>query len=72
MFPQIGGDRMPGMSDIIKDSVVEFSRLQNWMLSAQKNNDTDTYNMMYDRYIELKVILAAAGVNVTELDKIKG
>ena len=39
---------MPGMSDIIKDSVVEFSRLQNWMLSAQKNNDTDTYNMMYD------------------------
>lgn len=59
------------MSDIIKDSVVEFSRLQNWMLSAKKSNDTDTYNMMHDRYIELKVILAAAGVNVTELDKIK-
>lgn len=25
---------MPGMSDIVKDSVVEFSRLQNWMLST--------------------------------------
>ena len=62
---------MLSMSDIVKDSVVEFSRLQNWMLSAKENNDTNTYNMMYDRYIELKVILAAAGVNITELDNIK-
>lgn len=60
------------MSDIVKDSVVEFSRLQNWMLSSKRNNDEATYQMMYDRYIELKVILAAAGVNITELDKIKG
>ncbi len=63
---------MPGVSDIVKDSVVEFSRLQNWMLSSKRNNDEATYQMMYDRYIELKVILAAAGVNITELDKIKG
>ena len=63
---------MPVISEIIKYCVVLFSRLHNWILSAKKNNDTDTYNMMYDRYIELKVILAAAGVNVTELDKIKG
>lgn len=62
---------MPGMSDIIKDSVVEFSRLQNWMLSSKENNDMATYKMMYDRYIELKVILSTAGVNLTELDKIK-
>ena len=63
---------MPGVSDIVKDSVVEFSRLQDWMLLAKRNNDEATYQMMYDRYIELKVILAAAGVNITELDKIKG
>lgn len=62
---------MPSISDIVKDSVVEFSRLQNWMLSAKKNGDTDTYNMMYDRYIELKVILSTAGVNLTDIDKIK-
>ena len=62
---------MPNMSDIIKDSVVEFSRLQNWMLSAKENNDISTYKMMFDRYVDLKVILATAGVNVTELDKIK-
>ena len=62
---------MPGLSDIVKDSVVEFSRLQNWMLSAKASNDTNTYNMMFDRYIELKVILSTAGVNLSELDKIK-
>lgn len=62
---------MPSISDIVKDSVVEFSRLQNWMLSAKENNDMSTYHMMFDRYIELKVILATAGVNISELDKIK-
>lgn len=67
----IGDDYMPGMSDIVKDSVVEFSRLQNWMLSAKKYGDMDTYKMMLDRYIELKVILCTAGVNLADLDKIK-
>ncbi|MCM1182961.1 MAG: hypothetical protein NC337_06280 [Roseburia sp.] len=62
---------MPSMSDIIRDSVVEFSRLQDWMLSAKKNNDLETYELMFKRYIELKVILSTAGVNLTELDKIK-
>lgn len=62
---------MPSLSDIVKDSVVEFSRLQKWMLSAKENNDMNTYNMMFDRYIELKVILSTAGVNLAELDKIK-
>lgn len=61
---------MPGMTDIIRDSVVDFSRLQDWMLSAKKNNDLETYDLMYKRYIELKVILTTAGVNLTELDKI--
>lgn len=62
---------MPSAADIIKDSVNEFSRLQNWMLSVKAKNDMDTYHQMYDRYIELKVILSSLGVNLTELDKIK-
>ena len=63
---------MPCLSYIVKYTVVEFSLLQIWMLSAKENNDTNTYNMMFDRYIELKVILSTAGVNLAELDKIKG
>ncbi len=62
---------MPSISDIVKDSVVEFSRLQNWMVSAKENGDMVTYKMMLDRYKELKVILTVAGVNLQEIDKIK-
>ena len=58
-------------SEIIKDSIVEFSRLQDWMLSAKEHGDMDTYRMMHKRYLELKVILAASSVNITEIDKIR-
>ena len=64
-------DCMLDAADIIRDSVNEFSRLQNWMLSAKANNDMETYNSMHDRYIELKVTLSSLGVNLAELDKIK-
>lgn len=62
---------MPSGADIIKDYVTEFSRLQNWMLSVKSKNDLETYNMMHDRYIELKVTLSSLGVNLEELDRIK-
>ena len=62
---------MPSNGDIVRDSIVDFSRLQNWMLTAKANNDMETYNLMHDRYIELKVTLTSLGVNITELDKIK-
>ncbi|MCI9445853.1 MAG: hypothetical protein HFH36_00390 [Lachnospiraceae bacterium] len=62
---------MPSISEIIKDSIVEFSRLQDWMLSAKEHGDMDTYRMMHKRYLELKVILAASSVNITEIDKIR-
>lgn len=41
------------------------------MISSKDHGDMDTYNMMHKRYAELKVILAAASVNVTEIDRIK-
>ena len=40
------------------------------MLSA-KDKEFETYNLMYERYIELKVILSYLSVNLAELDKIK-
>ena len=61
---------MPSAGDIIRDSINEFSRLQNWM-KLVKDTNPDAYESMYDRYIELKVILASLGVNLAELDKIK-
>lgn len=55
--------------EMLKLSVEEFSRLQRYMLLSEKNSEA--YEFMRDRYIELKIILTASGVNLTELDKIK-
>lgn len=62
---------MPSQADIIRDSIIEFSRIQDWMLLAKKNNDIETYEQMHKRYIELKVTLSSLSVNLTELDRIK-
>lgn len=61
---------MSSAASIIRDSIAEFSRLQDWMIPIKESNP-DTYNSMYKRYIELKVTLSSLGVNLTELDKIK-
>ena len=55
--------------EMLKLSVEEFSRLQQYMLLSEK--DSAAYKSMKIRYIELKVILTASGVNLTELDMIK-
>ena len=53
----------------MQKNVEEFSRLQDYMITCEKNSET--YKRMKRRYIELKVILTASGVNLTELDFIE-
>ena len=55
--------------EMMKVSVEEFSRLQRYMILADK--ESDVYKAMYERYVELKVILTSFGVNLTELDRVK-
>lgn len=55
--------------EMLKVSVEEFSRIQQYMLLAEK--DSAVYKSMRIRYIELKVILSASGINLSELDMIK-
>lgn len=55
--------------ELLQKNVEEFSRLQNYMLLSDK--ESEAYKVMKDRYVELKVILTASGVNLTEIDKIK-
>lgn len=64
------GDYMPSAADIIRDSVIEFSRLQDWMIPVRETNP-DVYDSMHKRYMELKVTLSSLGVNLTEIDRIK-
>lgn len=56
-------------NEMIQRDVEEFSRLQTYMSLAEK--DSAVYKAMKTRYIELKVILTAIGVNLTQLDIIK-
>lgn len=55
--------------EMLKLTIEEFSRLQDYMMSCEK--DSDVYRKMKRRYIELKVILSVSGINLTELDEIK-
>ena len=55
--------------EMLKISIEEFSRVQRYMRLSDKNSEA--YAEMKERYIELKVILTASGINLTELDKIK-
>ncbi len=55
--------------ELIQKNVEEFSRLQSYMQLCEK--DSAAYKAMKIRYIELKVILTASSVNLTELDIIK-
>ena len=52
--------------EMLKISIEEFSRLQNYMTEVEK--DSNAYKTMKRRYIELKVLLQVSGVNLTELD----
>lgn len=55
--------------EMLKLSVEEFSRLQDYM--AESDKESNAYKRMKRRYIELKVILTASDINLTELDYIK-
>lgn len=56
--------------EMMQKNVEEFARLQKYMLLVE-SRESAVYKEMKDRYIELKVILTASGINLTELDKIK-
>ena len=55
--------------EVLKISIEEFSRLQRYMLLADK--DSAIYESMKERYIELKVFLTVSGINLSELDRIR-
>ena len=55
--------------EIIQRNIEDFSRLQGYMVLADKNSEV--YKAMKVRYTELKIILNSSGVNLTELDIIK-
>lgn len=55
--------------EMLQINIEEFERLQDYMSSCEK--DSEAYIKMKRRYIALKVILTASGINLTEIDYMK-
>lgn len=62
---------MPNTLDVAKDAIEQFQKVQKHMLIAKEENATKTYDSLKDDYLALKAILNIAGVNLTDIDKIK-
>lgn len=56
--------------EMIQRNIEEFSRLQKYMILTE-DKESAAYKEMYERYVDLKAILTASGVNLTELDRVK-
>ncbi|MDE6893311.1 MAG: hypothetical protein K2P50_16095 [Lachnospiraceae bacterium] len=57
--------------EVTKAALDDFAKVQRRMLLAKKENATETYADLKEEYITLKALLNVAGVNLTEIDKIK-
>ncbi|MCI9211755.1 MAG: hypothetical protein HFH17_01790 [Ruminococcus sp.] len=55
--------------EMLKISVEEFSRLQDYMIDSEK--ESAAYKKMKRRYMELKIILSFYGIDISVLDFIK-
>ncbi len=62
---------MPNTLEVAKDAIEQFQKVQKHMLIAKEENATRTYESLKDDYLSLKAILNIAGVNLTDIDKIK-
>ncbi len=62
---------MPNNLEITKATIDDFRKIQRYMILAKKENATETYAELKEEYISLKAILNIAGVNLSELDRIK-
>lgn len=62
---------MPNGLEIAKAAIDDFKKIQDYMTIAKEENATRTYEKLKDEYLALKAILQVAGVNLTDIDKIK-
>ena len=62
---------MPSGIEVTKAALDDFAKVQRRMLLAKKENAMETYADLKEEYITLKALLHVAGVNMTEIDRIK-
>ncbi|MCI8695236.1 hypothetical protein [uncultured Acetatifactor sp.] len=62
---------MPNGLEIMKAAIDDFKKIQDYMILAREENAERTYAKLKDEYLSLKAILTVAGVNLTDIDKMK-
>lgn len=62
---------MPTGIEVTKAALDDFKKIQDYMLSARKENATETYAKLRKEYLTIKALLEVSGVNLTYIDEIK-
>lgn len=55
--------------EMLKISIEEFSRIQDYLI--EDGGEGKAYNTMLKRYLDLKAMLQAFGINLTDIDRVK-
>lgn len=62
---------MPNGLEITQRAIEDFAKVQRRMRLAKEENAVRTYADLKEEYLSLKALLTVAGVNLTEIDRIK-
>lgn len=62
---------MPNGLEITKQAIDDFKKIQKYMSLAKEEGAIKTYAELKEEYLSLKAILTVAGVNLTDIDRIK-
>ena len=62
---------MPNGLQITQRAIEDFAKVQRRMRLAKEENAVRTYADLKEEYLSLKALLTVAGVNLTDIDKIK-
>lgn len=62
---------MPTGIEVTKAALDDFNKIQDYMMSARKENATETYAKLKKEYLTIKALLQVSGVNLTDIDEIK-
>lgn len=57
--------------EIIQRGIEDFRDVQRYMLLARKENASETYAELKEKYTSLKALLSSLGVNMADIDRIK-
>ena len=62
---------MPSNAEIAKDTIVQFKKIQDYMILAKEENAVKTYDRLKREYLSLKALLHVIGVNLIDIDTVK-